>query len=248
MQTSFNNNYITNNTIIANEPIMLEEGIILERGSQLTSPVNLNGFWDFRSYFHYGRPVKFIKSNVSVNGSINYSHRPGMVNDVVNFVDDSNFRVGLRVSSNISEKIDFNFSTRSSFNRVENSLRPSLSNNYFYQSTNFSYDWIIGSGLVARVDLNHRLNNGLAEEFDNNFIFVNMSIGAKFLRNDLGELSLNVFDLFKQNNNIRRNVSEFYIEDRQSNVLQQYFMLSFSYNLRHFSRGTGMEDYKELHQ
>ncbi|MCB0632017.1 MAG: TonB-dependent receptor [Saprospiraceae bacterium] len=248
MQTSVNNNYITNNTIIAEEPILLEEGIILEKGSQLTAPVNLDGYWDFRSYISYGKPVDFIKSNVNVNGGINFSHRPGMINNEISFVDNSNFRVGFRVSSNISEKIDFNFSTRSSFNMVENSLRPSLSNNYFSQSTSFSYDWIIGDGIVTRVDLNHRLNNGLAEEFDNSYLFVNMSIGTKFLKNDLGELSLNVYDLFKQNNNIQRNVSEFYIEDRQSNVLQRYFMLSFSYNLRHFSRGTSMDDYKKLHQ
>jgi hypothetical protein len=248
MQASVNQNYITNNTIIAEEPILLEEGILLERGSQLTAPVNLDGYWDFRSYISYGKPVDFIKSNVNINGGISFTHRPGMINNEVSFVDDSNFRIGFRVSSNISEKIDFNFSTRSSFNMVENSLRPSLSNNYFSQSTSLSYDWIIGDGIVTRIDMNHRLNNGLAEEFDNSFLFVNMSIGTKFLKNDLGEISLNVYDLFKQNNNIRRNVSEFYIEDRQSNVLQQYFMLSFSYNLRHFNRGTTMDDYDKLHR
>lgn len=247
MSSSINNNYITNNTIVAEEPIVLEEGIILEKGSQLTAPVNLDGYWDFRSYISYSKPVDLIKSNLNLNGGMSFSHRPGMINNEVNYVDNSNFRVGLRISSNISEKIDFNISTRSSFNMVENSLRPSLSNNYFSQSTNLSYDWIIGEGIITRIDVNHRLNNGLAEDFDNSFLFFNMSIGTKFLKDDRGELSLNVYDLFKQNNSIRRNVSEFYIEDRQSNVLQQYFMLSFSYNLRHFSRGTDMDDYNDLH-
>lgn len=246
-QTTIRSNYITNSSIIADEPITLEEGIILEKGSQLSRPVNLDGYWDFRSYASYGLPVDFIKSNVSVNGSINYSHRPGMINEQVNFVDNSNFRLGLRISSNISEKIDFNFSTRSSYNVVENSLRPSLNNNYFYQSTRFSYDWIIWEGIVYRLDLNHRLNTGLAEGFDNSFMLLNMSLGMKFLGNDRGELSLNVYDLLQQNNNIRRNVTGLYIEDTRSNVLQRYFMLTFSYNLRHFSKGTDMEDYRELH-
>ena len=74
-----------------------------------------------------------------------------------------------------------------------------------------------------------------------------MSIGTKILKHNRGELSLNVYDLFKQNNNIRRNVTELYIEDTESNVLQRYFMLTFHYNLRHFNRGTTEEDYQELH-
>lgn len=248
MQTSFDNRYITNSSTIAEEAIILEEGIVLEKGSQLSMPVNLKGYWSFRSYASYGKPVDLIKSNVSINGGVNYTRRPGMLNGVASFVDNSNFRLGLSASSNISDKIDFNFSTRSSYNMVENSLRPSANNNYFYQSTRLSYDWIIWKGLVYRLDLNHRLNTGLSEDFDNSFLFLNMSIGKKIFKNERGELSLNVYDLLGQNNNIRRNISEFYVEDVQSSVLQRYFMLSFSYNLRHFNRGTDMKDFRELHQ
>jgi hypothetical protein len=52
-----------------------------------------------------------------------------------------------------------------------------------------------------------------------------------------------VYDLLKQNNNIRRNINEVYIEDVRSNVLQQYFMLTFTYNIRHFTGGAKLEDF-----
>ena len=100
---------------------------------------------------------------------------------------------------------------------------------------------------MYRLDLNHRFNNGLAEDIDNSFLLLNMSIGARILKNKRGELSFNVYDLFQQNNNIDRNVTELYIEDSESNVLQRYFMLTFNYNLRHFNKGTTEEDYRELH-
>jgi hypothetical protein len=58
--------------------------------------------------------------------------------------------------------------------------------------------------------------------------------GKKFLANQKGELKLSVFDLLKQNQSISRNVTETYIEDIQNQVLQQYFMLTFTYNLRNF--------------
>ena len=64
-----------------------------------------------------------------------------------------------------------------------------------------------------------------------------MSIGKKFLNNDRGEISLGVFDLLGQNNNLTRLVTETYIEDVQTNVLQQYVMLSFKYDLRNFRIG-----------
>ena len=247
MSTSITDNYITNSSIIAEETTQLDRGIVLEKGSQLSRPVNVDGYWNLRSYLSYGRPIGFIKSNGSIFGSVNYNRRPGMINEQMNFVNNANVRLGFSISSNISEKIDFNFSTRSSYNFVENSLQPFLNNNFFGQSTRLSYDWIIGEGIVYRMDLNHQFNNGLAEDVENSFLLMNMSLGAKVLKNDRGELSLNVYDLFKQNNSVNRNVTELYVEDVQSNVLQRYFMLTFSYNLRHFSTGTTMEDYRELH-
>jgi hypothetical protein len=61
-----------------------------------------------------------------------------------------------------------------------------------------------------------------------------MSAGKKILKDQRGELRVSVFDLLKQNQAIRRNVTENYIEDVQNDVLQQYFMLTFTYNLRNF--------------
>jgi hypothetical protein len=43
-----------------------------------------------------------------------------------------------------------------------------------------------------------------------------------------------VFDLLKQNRSISRTVTEVYVEDVQSQVLRQYFMLTFTYKLRNF--------------
>ena len=51
-----------------------------------------------------------------------------------------------------------------------------------------------------------------------------------------GELKLSVFDILKQNQSISRTVTETYIQDAQSRVLQQYFMLTFTYNLKNFGK------------
>ncbi len=247
IRSTVTDNNVVTHTTIAEEPIELADGIVLERGSQLTRPVNLDGYWDLHSFFHYGLPVRFLPSNFNFYGGIRYSHSPGMINEQVNTVNTTRFFGGVSLSSNISDRIDFNIWSRSGYNIAENSLQSALSTNFFNQNTHVNYNWILWQNLVYRLDLNHQFNTGLSEGYDNSVFLVNMAIGKKFLRSERAEVSLNVYDLFGQNNNIRRDITETYVQDSQSNVLQRYFMLSLTYNIRYFARGTTMKDYEEIY-
>ena len=59
-------------------------------------------------------------------------------------------------------------------------------------------------------------------------------MAKKFLPEKRGELALSVFDLLKENTSLNRVNTESYIEEIQTNVLQQYFMLTFTYTFRNF--------------
>jgi hypothetical protein len=239
-------NSIANSSFIADETTELPGGIILEKGSQLFRPVNLEGYQDFRSWISYGMPFGFIKSNLNINGGFSYEKRPGQVNNELSFNNSTRLSTGISISSNISDQVDFNISTRMSFNNVENTLNSSLNNKFYNQRTRINFSWIIWEGFVYRLDLNHQINSGLSEGFDNNFLLMNMSVGKKVFKNQRGEISLNVYDLLGQNTSVRRNVTDVYIEDIQNNVLQRYFMLTFSFNIRRFSKGMDMEDYNDM--
>src|SRR5690606_3871166 len=152
IHSSTMSNRVVNSTTIADESIELANGIVLERGAQLTQPINLDGYWDIFSYFHYGLPLRFLPSNFNLHGMIRHSHSPGMINNEINTVNSTQYSGGVSLSSNISDRIDFNIWTRSSFNNIQNSLRPTLNNNYFTQSTRLNYNWIIWEGLVYRLD------------------------------------------------------------------------------------------------
>jgi len=41
-----------------------------------------------------------------------------------------------------------------------------------------------------------------------------------------------VFDILNQNNSIQRNITETFIEDTRTDILQRYAILTFTYNLR----------------
>ena len=75
-----------------------------------------------------------------------------------------------------------------------------------------------------------------------------MSLGKKIFKNQRGEISVMAYDILGQNANVRRNINETFIEDIQTNVLQRYFMLSFTYNLRRFSKGMDEDKFNDLFQ
>jgi len=87
---------------------------------------------------------------------------------------------------------------------------------------------------VLQSDLTHQHNTGLSSEFNTDYLIWNAAIGYKFLKNNVAELRLSVYDILSQNKNISRNFSDTYFEDVQSNVLQQYFMLTLTYNIKFF--------------
>jgi hypothetical protein len=247
-QASLIDNYITNSSFIAQEPTEIQDGIILEKGSQLNTPVNMDGYFEFRSWMNYGMPLDFIQSKLNVNLGGGLSKLPSLVNDEIGFNNSQRIVGGFSVNSSISDQIDFNIWSRSSFNEVENTLNPSLNNHFFQQRFRVNLNWIFWAGFVYRLDLNHQINSGLSEGYDNNFSLVNMSLGKKVFNNQRGEVSLMVYDLLGQNANVQRNIAESYIEDVQTNVLQQYVMLSFTYNLRRFSKGMDEGDYNQMYQ
>jgi hypothetical protein len=226
--------------------MQVTEDITLTEGSQYRFPVNLNGDSYGSSYMSYGQPIAVLKSNFRVNGGVRFIRRPGQVNDQINFSNNQRYWAGLSISSNISEKIDFNVSTRTYYHVIQNSVSPQLNTDFYTQWTRIRYRWVFFDGFVYRANINYQLNTGLSAGYENSAVLLNMSAGKKFLKNDLAELSINVYDLFQQNNNANRNVNALFIEDRQSTVLQRYFMLTFTYNIRHFSPGTTIEDFKEI--
>jgi hypothetical protein len=235
-------NYIANAVYTTTIPDGMAEGYELRPGARLSRPVNMDGYWNVRSFFNYGQPLNFISSNFNLNGSIGHSRIPGMIDEEINYSNNTNLGAGFNISSNISEKIDFTVSTFSSYNIVSNTLRTTQNSNYFNQNTSLRYNWILWKDLVYRTELNHQYNSGLSAGVDNSYLLWNMSLGKKVFKNKQGEVSLSVNDLLKQNASIRRNITESYVEDVQSTVLQRFFMLTFSYNIRSFAGAQAPEE------
>ncbi|MGF7218855.1 hypothetical protein GGR92_005034 [Spirosoma lacussanchae] len=210
------------------------QGVFLQKGTQLTRPVNTEDALNLRTFFSFGTPLTFMKSNLNLNTSLSYNKTPSLINNEVNRANTYAFSQGLVLSSNISEKIDFTLSYSYGYNKVVNTLQPQLNNNFTTQTAGGNLTWNPWKGLVVRSDINYQQYAGLSGGFNQQFALWNASIAQRLFKSQNGELKLSVFDLLNQNNSISRTFSETYLEDNRSLVLNRYFMLTFTYNLRQF--------------
>lgn len=231
---TYTNNYIGNSTIVAQRDTLIAEQVILPRGGQLVKPVNLDGQFSLRSFASYGMPIQWLRSNLNINGSFRYTRTPGVINGELNFSETPSVGLGITLGSNISERVDFTINSNSSYNWVFNTLQSNLNNEYFNQSTRIDADFIIWKGLVFSASFNHQYYSGLTEGYNQSFVLLNSGFGYKFLKNNQAELRLQAYDLLGANTSVSRNVTDVYIEDSETNVLQRYFMLTFTWNLRDF--------------
>ncbi|HKO81781.1 MAG TPA: outer membrane beta-barrel protein [Chitinophagaceae bacterium] len=228
-------NYITNATYIAQQDSVIQAGSLLKKGAQLTKPINMDGYKSFRSFFTFSQPVKFIKSNINLSTGFSYSKLPGLINNVKTTTDNFTYSGGIVLASNISEYMDFNLSYNVNFNNTKSSL--SDDNKYVNQSAGIKTNFLTKSGWFLQNDISNQSYTGMSDGFNQSYWLWNAGIGKKFLKNKAAELKLSVFDLLKQNQSISRTVEANYIEDTQSRVLRQYFMLTFTYSLKNFGAG-----------
>ncbi len=234
--------YISSGTYKASRDSVIQQNIVLKQGSQLTKPVNLDGYKSLRTFFTYSMPFKFIKTTVNLNAGFSYSKLPGLTNNINTITNSYAYNTGIVFASNVSEYVDFNISYSANFNNSATNTSTSTATKYVNQSAGAQLNLLSKKGWFLQNDVSGNTYSGLSTGFNQRFWLWNAAVGKKILKGQSGEIKLSVFDLLKQNQSITRTVTGAYIEDVQTQVLKQYFMLTFTYKLKNFgtaARPTG---------
>ncbi|WP_420318543.1 outer membrane beta-barrel protein [Ekhidna sp.] len=226
--------YIGNSTSIIEADSVTSGGISLVEGAQLTTPVNLNGYWSVRNNTTYGILISPIKNNLNVSAGLSYTRLPGITNDVQNIAKTYSADVKVGLVSNISENIDYNLYYQLSGSRVYNSIQSESNSQFYTQTIGSTVNLIFPKGFVFRNETLFQKYNGVNDSFDSQYTLWNMGVAKKFLNNSRGELELSVFDLLGENQSFDQTVTAQYVQESQTQVLQRYFMLTFTYQLRSF--------------
>ena len=229
------NNYIANATYQGPDSLArIGVPLTIPRGTQLTLPVNLNGYFSERFFMTYGLPLEFMKSNLNLNGGLNYTRTPGQIGDTVNYANNLIPSAGVVVSSNISQNVDFTLSYYGSYNIVNNTVQKQANNNYYNHTAAFKINYIFLKRFVLNTNITDNYYTGFSGTGSQNYFLWNAYFAYKFLKNQGLEARFTAFDILNQNKSITRNVTETYIENDVTKVLKQYFMLQLTYTIRNF--------------
>jgi hypothetical protein len=237
------NNYITDATYIVQGPAdSLVGKNVLGIRDQLSKPINVDGYYNVRSFLTYAVPLKIIKSSLNLNGGLTYSNVPGIVNKQTTQSKSYTYSLGTVIASNVSQYVDFTVSYSANYNTVNaknvNSLTQAVEKSnqkYFSHVGSVQLNLLSKTGWFFQNDLTNQLQWQVTTD---KYWLWNMSVGKKFLKDRKGELKLTAFDVLKQNVSFSRSVSDNgnNIYTQRNQVLTQYFLLTFTYNLRNFGK------------
>ena len=227
-----------NATFISND---IQNSIsIANNGVQITKPVNLDGTYNILAFVNYGFPIRKPKSNLNFGLNFNRMQSQSLVNGLSNYSRNTTIGQSITWTTNLKEKWDFNLTTNTIYNIANYTLQPDQNANYFSQYVGFELTRYTKSGWIFSSDFDYTYNGGRTDGFNTSIPLLNASIAKQVFKNKAGEVKFYMFDLFSQNQSITRSVASNYIQDVQTRVLTNFFMVSFTYNLRSFKPQQGM--------
>ncbi|MFC5408766.1 outer membrane beta-barrel protein [Larkinella bovis] len=236
-QTTFRSVFAMLNATQTNHKIV-NASTFNNQGAQTTQPVNTNGFYTVNGFLALGRRIQPLKANVNLTSNVNFNRGVSLVNNQTNRSQNWTFSQGARINSNFDEKLEFGLSGNISYQTAFYSLQTSQNTEYFNKSLSGDLYYQLPFRLVVTTDITYQNYSGKSAGSVQNFALWNVALTRQFFKNRQGELRLQVYDLLNQNRSVNRNVTETYTEETNSRVLNRYFMLSFTYNLRRFGSGS----------
>ena len=226
------------NAQVANNSIVNYDSILPTRQT-LSKPVNVNGVYRINGSVNYGFGVKKLYSrfNFGLNGG--YNNNVNYVNGTLNTTIIKSIGPSFNYTYSLDEIMDLNISARHNYNITKNQVNTALNTNYVSRIYTADLTNYLPWGFVLNQSMNYTINEGRAPGFNTAVPIWNASLSKFFLKNKRAELKLSAFDLLNKNIGISRNVTQNQIVDQSYNVINQYFLIGFTYSLQKSGLGSG---------
>ena len=205
---------------------------ILPTRQTLSKPVNVNGIYRVNATMNYGFGVKKLYSRINFGLNAGYNNNVNYANGVLNTIIIKSFSPNITYSFSLDEVIDINLVARHNYNNTNNAINKALNTNFITRVYNVDIINYLPFNIVVNQTLNYTINEGRAPGFNTAVPIWNASISKFFLKNKRAELKISAFDILNKNIGVSRNVSQNQIVDQSYNVINQYFLIGFTYSLQ----------------
>ena len=219
IQGGYTENYITNSkTIGANF-------------AQISQTINYKDAYNATASINYNRPIKKYGIVLDFSFVEAYNRNYTLVNDEENiltsYVHNGKFSIGNKKKKVIDAKLGIGLT----YSDSRYSLQDNLDNVYITTNYFGDIEWYITDTWTFSTALDYNIYDSQSFGDKQRVPLLTAEISHNFLKGDKGTLKLSAFDLLNQYNGVNRFAYQNSIGETRSNVLGQYFLLSFTYKL-----------------
>lgn len=229
-------NFSTTSNSIANKTTLDKS-----RGATITQPVNVNGNWNGNMGFMFNTAIDsagFFNMNTFTN--LSYNRRVGFVS--VDMASDSQksstntMGIGERLAGSYrNEWLEVELNGSLNYNHSRSKLQP----NNNLDTWMFSYGGMVGVtapwGTSLTTNMNMQSRRGYSDKSMNtNELIWNAQISQSFLKGNALTISLQLYDILKQQSTVSRMISEMQRSDTEYNAITSYGMVHVIYRLNVF--------------
>jgi hypothetical protein len=199
-----------------------------------TRPENITGGTRFGSYLGMGFPLKKTKATLNFSGNLNFSKNITLINTIRNNTNSNNYNLRVNLDLTLSDRFTF----YPNFNWNFTDTRYSINTGQNQKIYNYSWGGNMNIMLPAKIYFNGNLNYQTYQIKNDLFPFtqrlpiMNLALYKQFLKDNKAEVRITAYDVFNKNRGISQQANQNFVQKEQVQTLAQYFMLSFSYNLR----------------
>lgn len=232
---SFRNLFVTINASVLNNNIVSKTNTNLNTGVDTTTWVNLDGSYTISGGINYGFRLKNPSSNLNFTTGFSDNHTVGFINQQLNASTNYSVSETVKWTTNLREHFDVNFSATPTYNLALYSAEPNQNNHYFSELVSADATYFTKNGWMLGSDINYTSYSGRAAGYNTSTMVWNGYLAKLLFPNKRGEIRFSVHDLLNQSSSLSRTVTPTMIQDSENRVLTRYFLLSFTYHIRHFS-------------
>lgn len=225
-----------------------------ETGGQTSRPENINGNWSLNSGFMFNTALDTLGLfYVNTMTDFGYNHSVSFLNlnrsetAQKNAVNTMNIRE--RLAAGIRNSwLEFELNGSLNYTHARNQLQPESNLDTWQFSYGFSTNAQMPWGTTIATDLSMNSRRGFNDaSMNTNELIWNVQLSQSFLRSKALTLSVQFYDLLKQQSNISRTINSMMRSDTEYNSINNYIMVHAIYKINLFGGKQAREQMRPPH-
>ncbi len=234
------NLYFSGQTFFTDDAV-IQSVYLSSNGVQTNTPINVNGAWS--SYLDAGVSRQFknqqkLNITVSAGPTFNFIRTPVVFNAEKSSLTTISSGINTGLALNYRDIIELNPKYNITVNQSHYTSSAFTNRNITTQVLQGDFIVRLPKKIVWETNLYYRLLNEVAPGLPKTSVYWNAAVTVLMFKEDKGQLRFAVYDILNSNTNVYRYFSGNAIVDNRTNVLQRYYMITYTYNIRSFGNQT----------